>query len=188
MTSVKSLTIAFFKPYGVLCQFTGTPEDRTLKDYNLPKDIYPVGRLDKDSEGLLILSNDGNFIEQALNPKNNKEKTYLVQVENIPNEDSLNILRKGGVKIEDYFTKPCKIKYLPDFHLPDRDPPIRQRKSIPTAWLEIILTEGKNRQVRRMTASINHPTLRLIRIKFGKFELNKMQPGEWMEISQSDIL
>ncbi len=188
MTAKKLTYIAFHKPFGVLCQFTSEEGVKTLSSFQLPKDVYPVGRLDKDSEGLLILSNDGAFIDLALSPKYNKEKTYLAQVENIPTEESLDKLRKGKVKIEDYFTKPCQIKLLHEFTMPEREPPIRSRKTIPTAWLEIILTEGKNRQVRKMTASINHPTLRLIRKKFGKYEMNQLEPGQWIEISKSDIL
>jgi 23S rRNA pseudouridine2457 synthase len=188
MPSNKFIYIAFHKPYGVLCQFTSEEGVQTLASYQLPKDVYPVGRLDKDSEGLLILSNDGAFIDLALSPKYNKEKTYLAQVENIPTEDSLNLLRKGNIKIENYFTKPCQAKLLPDFLMPEREPPIRTRKTIPTAWIEITLTEGKNRQVRKMTASINHPTLRLIRKKFGKFDIGNLTSGQWIEISKSDIL
>lgn len=180
--------IAFFKPYGILSQFTSDNPSETLSQYNFPKGVYPCGRLDKDSEGLLILSNDGEFIDQLLNPKFDKEKTYWVQVENIPTEDSLNIIRKGGIKIQDYKTKPGLITILnPQPDISDRDPPIRSRKNIPTCWLEIKISEGKNRQVRRMTAAINHPTLRLIRIQVGKFK-TQLLPGQWIEIKKSDIL
>lgn len=181
--------IAFFKPYGILSQFTSDNPSETLSVFNLPKDVYPCGRLDKDSEGLLILSDDGAFIDQLLNPKFDKEKIYWVQVENIPTEESLNIIRKGGIVIQDYKTKPGTVKILdPQPVIAERDPPVRFRQSIPTCWLEIKISEGKNRQVRRMTASINHPTLRLIRMQVGKYKLNELKPGEWVEIKKSDIL
>lgn len=181
--------IAFFKPYGILSQFTSDKPEETLSHFNLPKEVYPSGRLDKDSEGLLILSNDGSFIDQLLNPKFDKEKIYWVQVENIPSDESLDKLRRGGIEIQDYKTRPAKVKILdpqPDF--PERDPPVRFRKTIPTCWLEIIISEGKNRQVRRMTASINHPTLRLVRMQVGKYKLGQLKPGEWCEIKKSDII
>lgn len=181
--------IAFFKPYGILSQFTSDNPAETLGNFNLPKDVYPCGRLDKDSEGLLILSNDGAFIDQLLNPKFDKEKIYWVQVENIPSEESLNIIRKGGMAIQDYKTKPGQIKILdPQPNIPERDPPVRFRKTIPTCWLEIKISEGKNRQVRRMTAAINYPTLRLIRMQVGKHKLGDLLPGQWIEIKKSDIL
>ena len=180
---------SFFKPYGILSQFTSDVPSETLGNFNLPKDVYPTGRLDKDSEGLLILSNDGSFIDQLLNPKFDKEKIYWVQVENIPSEESLDKLRRGGISIQDYKTRPAKVKILdPQPEFPERNPPVRFRQSIPTCWLEIIISEGKNRQVRRMTASINHPTLRLVRMQVGKYKLGTMTPGEWREIKKSDIL
>lgn len=183
------LYIAFYKPYGILSQFTSDNTEETLSKFNLPKGVYPVGRLDKDSEGLLILSNDGVFIDTLLNPKFDKEKTYWVQVENIPSNESLEILRKGGIAIQDYKTKPAQVKKLsPEPDIPPRDPPVRFRKTIPTCWLEMKITEGKNRQVRRMTASINHPTLRLLRVQVGKYRLQNLLPGQWVEIKKSDIL
>lgn len=186
---MKHLTVAFFKPYGILSQFTAENPAETLSDFDLPKDIYPVGRLDKDSEGLLILSNDGSFIEKVLNPKFDKEKIYWVQVEKIPDEVTLDILRKGSVQIQDYKTKPAKVHILdPQPQMPERSPPIRARQTVPTCWLEIIISEGKNRQVRRMTASINHPTLRLIRMQVGKYKLGSLTPGQWIEIQNSDVL
>jgi 23S rRNA pseudouridine2457 synthase len=181
--------IAFFKPYGILSQFTSENMNETLSAFNLPKNIYPAGRLDKDSEGLLILSDDGTFINQLLNPKFDKQKIYWVQVEKIPTEESLNRLRQGGITIQDYVTKPASIKILePQPIVPERIPPIRTRLAIPTCWLEIKISEGKNRQVRRMTASINHPTLRLIRMQVGKYELGDLTPGQWVEIQRCDIL
>ncbi len=182
--------IALNKPYGILSQFTGENPDETLQRFNIPKNVYAVGRLDKDSEGLLILSDDGTFIDTLLTPKYDKEKTYLVQVEKIPTEADLDILRKGGVVIQDYKTRPAKVKLMPlDFQLPEREPPIRERKSIPTCWLEIKISEGKNRQVRRMTAAIGFPTLRLIRIQVGKYSMpHTLLPGQWISISKNDIL
>jgi len=179
--------IIFYKPYGVLCQFTGEIGDKTLSDFGLPKDIYPAGRLDKDSEGLLLLTNDGIFNQKVTNPKSQKSKTYWVQVEKIPSESSLNILSKGGIKIKDYFTKPCKAKLI-DLNIPERTPPIRSRKNIPTAWLEIELKEGKNRQLRKMTAHIGHPTLRLIRVGIGKYMNPNLASGEWISIAPNEII
>jgi 23S rRNA pseudouridine2457 synthase len=180
---------AFYKPYGILSQFTSENPDETLSHFSLPKDIYAAGRLDKDSEGLLLLTDDGPFINKLANPINEKEKTYWVQVENIPDLDSLNKLSKG-VTIGDYKTRPCKVRLLDQAQIPfgERNPPVRFRKSIPTTWIEIILTEGKNRQVRRMTASIGHPTLRLVRVKIGKIELFDLNPGEFKKINKEDIL
>ena len=181
--------IAFHKPFGILSQFTAENSDETLSHFNLPKDVYPVGRLDKDSEGLLILSNDGDFIDKVLSPKYDKEKSYWVQVEKVPTEESLDILRRGGILIQDYKTKPASVTILdPQPILPERSPPIRTRLTIPTCWLEIKICEGKNRQVRRMTASISHPTLRLIRMQVGKFYLGELSPGEWLEIKKIDVL
>lgn len=161
----------------------------TLANFNLPKDVYAVGRLDKDSEGLLILSNDGPFIDTLLTPKYDKEKTYLVQVEKIPTESDLDILRVGGILIQDYKTRPAKVKLIGEtLDIAPRNPPIRERKSIPTCWLEIKISEGKNRQVRKMTASIGYPTLRLIRVQVGKYQLAALLPGQWIEIQKEDIL
>lgn len=179
--------IAFHKPYGVLCQFTGEEGDITLADYNLPKNVYAAGRLDKDSEGLLILTNDGVFNQRLTNPKSNKKKTYHVQVEKMPSEEDLNKLR-SGLKIKDYITKPCEAKLLNEVNYSARIPPIRERNNIPTAWLEMTLSEGKNRQVRRMTAAIGHPTLRLIRISMGKYKLQNLPSGQWVEINKEDVL
>lgn len=182
------LYLAFNKPYGILSQFTSDNPLETLGNFHLPKDVYACGRLDKDSEGLLFLTNDGELIERMLNPKNDKVKTYWVQVENCPNADDLKKLEKG-VLIGDYLTKPCKARLLHPLPLiKDRHPPIRTRKTIPTSWIEIELTEGKNRQVRRMTAAIGFPTLRLIRVKIGKLQLDDLAVGEFRHISKEDIL
>ena len=180
--------IAFNKPFGCLSQFTGEEGDITLSQFDLPSEVYAAGRLDKDSEGLLLLTNDGPFIKKLSDPKSNKEKVYWVQVEKIPTQDDIEKL-KQGVTIKGYKTKSCKAKILgelPDY--PARVPPIRERQSIPTCWIEITLTEGKNRQVRRMTAAIGFPTLRLIRVKIGKIEVGELKVGEWKEVSKKDIL
>jgi 23S rRNA pseudouridine2457 synthase len=179
--------ILFHKPYGVLSQFT--PEDgaRSLCEFNLPKNVYPAGRLDKDSEGLLLLTDDGPFIEKILHPKNEKPKTYWVLVERVPDKESLEKM-KAGLRIEDYLTKPCNVRILdPQPLVSPRNPPVRVRKSITDVWLEITLTEGKNRQVRKMTAAIGHPTLRLIRMGMANLGLGNLAPGEWKEIQRSDI-
>ncbi len=180
--------VLFHKPYGVLSQFT--PEDgaKSLSEFNLPKDIYAAGRLDKDSEGLLLLTDDGPLIERLLNPKNEKEKTYFALVERVPSDESLRRMREG-LKIEDYLTRPCKVQILnPQPEIPPRDPPVRVRKTLQDVWIEIKIIEGKNRQVRKMTAAIGHPTLRLIRKKILNLELEDLAPGEWREISLSEII
>lgn len=183
----KYLYLAFNKPYGILSQFTSEKMDETLANFNLPKDVYACGRLDKDSEGLLLLTNDGVLIERLLNPNNDKVKTYWVQVEKIPSLKDLEKLA-AGVMIGDYQTKPCKALILePQPIVPDRNPPIRTRLTVPTCWIEIKLTEGKNRQVRRMTAAIGFPTLRLIRKKIGKLELGTLAPGEFFEVDKKEI-
>jgi 23S rRNA pseudouridine2457 synthase len=179
--------ILFHKPYGVLSQFT--PEDgaRSLAEFNLPKGVYAAGRLDKDSEGLLLLTDDGAMIERLLNPKHDKKKTYWVLVERVPREDELDRMRKG-LKIEDYLTLPSEVKVLdPQPEIPPRDPPIRYRKNVQDIWLEIKISEGKNRQIRKMTAAINHPTLRLIRVAIGDLELGDLKPGQWREITNLSL-
>lgn len=178
--------VLFHKPYGVLSQFT--PEDgaRSLAEFNLPKELYPAGRLDKDSEGLLLLTNDGPLIHRLLEPKYDKEKIYWVQVERIPTTESLQTLARG-VKIQDYQTLPCETRLIEDPHFPPRDPPIRVRLTVPDCWLEIKLKEGKNRQVRKMTAAIGHPTLRLVRVAIGHLRLENLAPGEWREIEKPKL-
>ncbi|MBD64515.1 MAG: pseudouridine synthase [Halobacteriovoraceae bacterium] len=178
--------VIFYKPYGVLCQFTGEKNDRTLAEFGLPKNIYAVGRLDKDSEGLLLLTDDGVLNQKIANPKADKTKTYWVQVEKIPSQQSLDQMR-SGLQIQNYQTKPCEVRLISEPTLPPRDPPIRFRKTVPTCWLEIKLKEGKNRQVRRMTAKIGHPTLRLIRQGIGQLDLSELSPGEWKKIDKPKI-
>ncbi|MCF8058530.1 MAG: pseudouridine synthase [Bacteriovoracaceae bacterium] len=184
---MNNLYVAFYKPYGVLSQFTGEKDQRTLADFNLPAGVYAAGRLDKDSEGLLVLTNDGPFIKKLSDPKSNKEKTYWVQVEGEPGEDDLLSLRSGPI-IQGYKCLPCQAKVLHDFELPPRDPPIRERKSIPTSWLEVRLIEGKNRQVRRMCAAIGFPCLRLIRSKVGKYSIDSLKAGEWSYVKKEQII
>jgi 23S rRNA pseudouridine2457 synthase len=179
--------ILFHKPYGVLSQFT--PEDgaRSLSHFQLPKDVYPAGRLDKDSEGLLFLTDDGPLIERLLNPKNQKPKTYWVLVERVPSEEALMKMRRG-LKIEDYTTRTCDVKIMdPGPLIPPRDPPVRIRKTVEDVWIEVTIVEGKNRQVRKMTAAIGHPTLRLIRTRIAGLELGTLAPGEWREIPRSAL-
>jgi 23S rRNA pseudouridine2457 synthase len=172
------MLILFNKPYGVISQFSRHEKYPTLKDFIPYKNVYPAGRLDTDSEGLLILTDNGAFQNKISNPANKILKTYIAQVENIPNNSSLEKLKKG-VLIKGVMTKPALIKRINEPDIWTRKPPIRERKLIPTSWLEIKISEGKNRQVRRMTASISHPTLRLIRTKIGEFELSKINPGEY---------
>ncbi|MEZ5406299.1 MAG: pseudouridine synthase [Verrucomicrobiia bacterium] len=178
----------FHKPYGVLSQFTGEVGQKTLADFHLPKNIYAAGRLDKDSEGLLLLTNDGDFIHRLLEPRFAHPRTYWVQVEGVMTDEALKKLC-DGVMIQGYCTKPCFAKLLPmTFSLPDRVPPIRYRKNIPTCWIELTLTEGKNRQVRRMTAQVGYPTLRLIRVAMGKLNLGNLLVGQWREIALSELI
>ena len=179
--------ILFNKPYGVLSQFT--PEDgaRSLAEFDLPAGVYPAGRLDKDSEGLLLLTDDGPLIEQLLNPRNEKPKTYWALVERVPDDAALQRLR-SGLRIEDYTTRPCSAQLLqPQPQVAPRDPPVRMRKSVQDVWLEITVVEGKNRQVRKMTAAIGHPTLRLVRRSIANLELGDLPLGQWKAIARADI-
>ncbi len=183
--------ILFNKPYNVLSQFTDNTDSShqryTLKDYISVSSVYPVGRLDQNSEGLLLLTNHGQFQHQLSNPKFAHPRTYWVQVERIPDERALRQLQ-AGVIIKNYQTQPAKVKLLSvEPSLPPRNPPIRFRKTIPTAWLEIILTEGRNRQVRRMTAAVGFPTLRLVRVAIANLHLNELQPGEWRDLNLTEI-
>jgi 23S rRNA pseudouridine2457 synthase len=180
--------IIFYKPYGVLSQFTqDTPTRSTLKDYIDVPNVYPVGRLDWDSEGLLLLTNHGQLQHRLSHPNFGHERTYWVQVERIPDELALKQLQVG-VEIQDYRTKPAKVRLLAEEpQLPERNPPIRFRKNIPTAWIEMILTEGKNRQVRKMTAKVAFPTLRLVRVAIAHLQLNTLQPGEWRDLTADEL-
>ena len=176
------------KPYGVLSQFTPElPGQRTLAEFNLPPDLYAAGRLDADSEGLLLLTNDGPLIKRMLEPGTGHERTYLVRVEGIPTTEAIAELERGVV-IQNYRTLPARARLLErEPTLQPRDPPIRVRKNIPTSWIELTLLEGKNRQVRRMTAAIGFPTLRLIRTAIGMLTLDGLAPGQWPELTKSGI-
>lgn len=181
------LYIAFHKPYGVLSQFTAEEGQRTLAEFDLPKGVYAAGRLDKDSEGLLILTNDGPFIKKLSDPKSHKYKTYHVQVEGIPSAEQLRQLQAGPV-IKGYKCLPGKAKLCKDLKYPPRNPPIRERKTIPTSWLEIEIREGKNRQVRRMCAAVGLPCLRLIRTKVGQYSMGQLGEGKWVPVNKNNIL
>lgn len=182
--------ILFYKPYGVLSQFTdnsGTTERHTLKEYIPVPRIYPVGRLDWDSEGLLLLTNHGQLQHQLSNPKFEHPRTYWVQVERIPDAAAIKQLEQGVI-IQDYCTRPAKVRLLnAEPQLPERDRPIRFRKNVPTAWLEMTLTEGRNRQVRRMTAKVGFPTLRLVRVAIAHLSLNHLQPGQWRDLTSEEL-
>lgn len=174
-----SRLILFNKPYGVICQFTPESGHQSLKDFIPLSDFYPAGRLDADSEGLVLLTDDGKLQHQISDPKFKLPKTYWVQVEGKPDEAALNRLRQGVV-LGDFRTQPAQA-YLMDEPSPlwQRTPPIRYRRNIATTWMSLILSEGKNRQVRRMTAAVLFPTLRLIRFAIGKYTLQDLAPGEW---------
>ncbi|MCX7797696.1 MAG: pseudouridine synthase [Melioribacter sp.] len=178
---------ALNKPYGVLCQFTDKEGRRTLKSlYDFPKDVYSVGRLDMDSEGLLLLTNDKRLFDFLLNPKNRHEKEYFVQVEGIPTDEALEKLREGVI-IEGRKTLPAKVKRIDDPNFPQRVPPIRERKSIPTTWLSITIVEGRNRQVRKMTAAVGYPTLRLVRVRIKNIFLGDLKQGQVRELTSKEI-
>ena len=172
------MIIIFNKPYGVISQFSEHNTYDSLKDFIPIKNVYPAGRLDADSEGLVILTDNGQFQNRLSSPSNNIEKIYLAQVENIPKMEEIMRLEKG-IKISSYVTKKSKVKLIEEPQLWERNPPIRKRKFIPTSWLEIKISEGKNRQVRKMTAAIGCPTLRLIRTGVGDYSLGNLQPGQY---------
>jgi 23S rRNA pseudouridine2457 synthase len=179
--------ILFYKPFGALSQYSG--DGHTLKRYVPVAGVYPAGRLDHDSEGLLLLTDDGDLQHQLTDPKFQHPRTYWVQVEGIPSGDALRRLAEGVV-IQGKRTLPAQARLLAaeeEPALPPRDPPIRYRKNIPTAWLELALIEGRNRQVRRMTAAVGHPTLRLVRVAIGHVRLQGLQPGEWREINPDEL-
>jgi 23S rRNA pseudouridine2457 synthase len=181
------MLIAFHKPCGVLSQFTsdGSP-NRRLASFGFPKDVYPIGRLDADSEGLLLLSDEPELNERLLHPKHAHEREYWAQVERIPDHDALRRLERGVI-VAGRKTLPCRAWILdPELQLPPREPPVRFRKSVPTCWIGLELVEGKNRQVRRMTAAVGHPTLRLLRVRIGRYTLGTLPAGAWKLLSTQE--
>ncbi|MGN7833063.1 pseudouridine synthase [Pseudoxanthomonas sp. 22568] len=178
------MLIAFNKPFNVLCQFTdrSVPPRRTLAEFGLPPRVYAAGRLDHDSEGLLLLTDDGGLAHRLTDPRHKQAKTYWVQVEGAPDGAQLDALRRGVV-LNDGPTRPAEVRRLdPPPLLWPRDPPVRFRKTVPDAWLEVRITEGRNRQVRRMTAAVGLPTLRLVRVAMGEVSLGDLAPGQWREV------
>jgi 23S rRNA pseudouridine2457 synthase len=175
------MLILFNKPYGVLSQFTGEVHDKTLADFIHISNVYPAGRLDKDSEGLLLLTDEGWLQDLISHPRNKFPKTYWVQTDNIPDEAALERLEQG-VRLKDGLTLPAKVRQISEPDIWPRTPPVRYRKAIPTAWLALTIREGRNRQVRRMTAAVGFPTLRLIRYSVGPWTLEGLHPGEYRVI------
>jgi len=181
-----------YKPFQVLSQFTSSDGKLCLKDIiEVEKDVYPVGRLDYDSEGLLLLTNDTSINHQLLHPSFEHQRTYWVQVDGAITQEAANALAKGvtiHIDGKDYKTKPASVKLLPDtLQVPDRNPPIRLRKTIPATWASIQLTEGKNRQVRKMFASVGFPVLRLIRAQMGSYTIDKMQAGDLLSLTEEEV-
>ncbi len=182
------MLLAFHKPYGVLSQFTPEPGSRwrTLADFRFPPRVYPLGRLDADSEGLLLLSDEPGLNSRLLDPRQQHRREYWAQVERLPSPASLAQLSRG-LDLGDFRTRPCNVRRLePAPEIPPRDPPIRFRKNVPDCWLALELVEGKNRQVRRMTAAIGHPTLRLVRVRIGGFSLGPLAAGVWRELNADE--
>lgn len=180
-------TLAFYKPYGVLSCFTDPEGHSTLAEFIPVPDVYPAGRLDYDTEGLLVLTSDGALAHRITDPRHKLPKVYLAQVERVPDEAALASLRRG-VLLQGRRTRPAEVELLPESpNLPPRPVPIRFRKSVPTAWLKITLREGQNRQIRRMTAAVGHPTLRLVRVAVGPVTLGDLQPGRWRELKGAEV-
>ena len=173
--------ILFNKPFDTLSQFTDGEGRKTLADLIPIKDVYAAGRLDRDSEGLMVLTNDGIFQAKLTQPNSKSPKTYWVQVEGSPSEEDLDKLRKG-VELKDGMTLPARVEIMPEPEVWERTPPVRFRAAIPTTWIAMTIIEGRNRQVRRMTANIGFPTLRLIRYSMGNMNVGELQPGEWREV------
>ena len=178
------MLVAFNKPHGVLCQFTdrSTPPRPTLAGFGLPAGVYAAGRLDHDSEGLLLLTDDGPLAHRITDPRHKQAKTYLVQVEGAPSEAQLQRLREG-VDLNDGRSLPAEAACIEPPALWPRDPPVRVRKTVPDAWLELTIHEGRNRQVRRMTAAVGLPTLRLVRVAIGPWRLDELAPGTWRTLA-----
>lgn len=181
------MLIAFNKPYGVLSQFTSDGSaNRTLAEFHFPAGVYAIGRLDADSEGLLLLSDEAGLNTRLLDPERAHGRVYWAQVEGVPSDEALSEL-SCGVVVQGRRTLPCKAWLLePQPEVAPREPPIRFRKSVPDRWIGLELVEGKNRQVRRMTAAVGHPTLRLMRVRIGRFELGDLPAGEWKELSEAE--
>jgi 23S rRNA pseudouridine2457 synthase len=181
------MLLAFHKPYGVLSQFTSDgSKHRTLADYGFPKDVYPIGRLDATSEGLLLLSDEPYLNKKILAPENAHSRTYWALVERVPTRESLATLHRG-ILLDGRRTLPCRAWVLdPQPLVPPRDPPLRFRKNVPDCWIALSLVEGKNHQVRRMTAAIGHPTLRLLRVQIGELDLAGIAPGHWRELGAGE--
>ena len=178
------MIILFNKPFDVLCQFTDEQGRKTLADFIKQKDVYAAGRLDRDSEGLLLLTDDGRLQHKITDPKNKMPKTYWAQVEGELTDEAIRQLQKG-VKLKDGLTRPAKAKIIPQpEELWSREPPIRERKNIPTSWIELTISEGRNRQVRRMTAATGFPTLRLIRYRIGEWSIGGIKNGDYSLISK----
>ena len=175
------------KPYGVLCQFTDSGGRRTLADYVRVPDVYAAGRLDADSEGLVVLTDDGVLQARIADPDHELEKVYWAQVDGEVTESALAQLRRG-VRLNTGSTRPAQARSIAPPNLPPRQPPIRVRREIPTSWIELGLREGRNRQVRRMTAAVGHPTLRLVRVAVGPWRLDGLAPGQWREASPREVL
>lgn len=183
----KTRIVLFHKPYGVLSQFTATDGNISLAKFSLPAGVYPAGRLDHDSEGLLILTDDGGLNHRLTHPRHGHPRTYWAQVERVPDEETLKTLSRG-LKLADGPTLPCKVRVLEtEPELAPRVPPIRERLTVPTAWLEMTLTEGRNRQVRRMTAAVGHPTVRLVRAGIGRLTLAGLAPGKWRWVDRAEL-
>jgi len=183
----RDILLAFYKPFGVLSRFTSDGSRRTtLADFGFPPGVYPVGRLDADSEGLLLLSDEARVTRELLDPARGHPRTYWIQVERVPQESALVQLAKGVV-IDARRTRPCTVRRIvPPATLPPRTPPVRWRKTVPDSWLELVLLEGRNRQVRKMTAAVGHPTLRLVRAAIGQLPLGDLTPGNFRQLSAAD--
>ncbi len=182
-----AVTLALHKPYGMLSRFTSDGSKwRTLADLGLPREVWPIGRLDADSEGLLVLSSDKSLVDRLLSPRHDHEKTYWAQVERVPSDEALDQLRTG-VLLDGVRTKPARARRIEAPALTDRVPPIRYRKSVPDQWIELVISEGKNRQVRRMTAVVGHPTLRLVRAAIGALALGELAAGQSRAVGVDDL-
>jgi len=181
------MLLAFNKPHGVLSQFTPDgSSNRLLAEFGFPPEVYPIGRLDADSEGLLLLSDETALNARLLEPRQGHARIYWAQIERIPSSEALAQIERG-VLVAGRRTLPCRARLLdPQPQIPPRDPPIRFRKNVPDCWIELELVEGKNRQVRRMTAAVGHPTLRLVRVRIGDFKRTDLAPGQWRELTPAE--